>query len=84
MSEMVERVARALFTAEHPFGTWSTGRNQAAWLRRAKMAIAAMREPTPAMTLVGSTTSEAYEDGGVEHDLTVTPIWQSMVDEALR
>ena len=36
------------------------------------------------MTLVGSATSEAYEDGGVEHDLTVTPIWQSMMDEAMR
>ena len=51
MTEMIERVARALFAQEcREFAQWpGTEENQEYWRAAARAAIEAMREPTEAM-----------------------------------
>lgn len=91
MSEMVERVARTLAKIDgfdpdedpnyvdgkiytqvaHPPGTRLWNRYE----RKARAAIAAMREPTKAMHDAGS---HGYNDA------LATVIWQAMIDEALK
>lgn len=77
MSEMVERVARAFYEAQFVNVNrieWETrsrqGRNE--YMRAARAAIAAMRDPTEAMLEAGP--PEPYMDCGV---------WAKMIDAAL-
>ena len=98
-SEMVERVARALFETEwSPPGTekiravWEKEwpRSCEYWLNSARAAIAAMREPTEAMTEAASDAVEKYEDEVRGGDLTPTrhclpeTVWRAMIDEAVK
>lgn len=77
MSEMVERVADALA------GKSRIETTRTYWLTMARAAIAAMREPTEAMSSV-----QYYADFG-EKGLQLSPddqsgIWRAMIDEALK
>lgn len=81
MSEMEERIARAIWDAQYPEGTswgdWAehTRRNPESFDGRdtsrqlARAAIEAMREPTEDMLLAGNVP---------EH------VWHAMIDEALK
>lgn len=81
MSEMIERVARAIAAT---IGDYSEG---AGWLgeitheiglRKAGAAIEAMREPTDAMLFVGSNDEAGFTARNLQES------WQLMVDEALK
>lgn len=76
MTEMVERVARALFLAEHPGSDWSAGRARMKWFALAEAAIEAMREATPSMVYESYRT----EIHGPPSHLKV---WHAMIDAAL-
>ena len=67
MSEMIERVARALYEAD--------GDDTINWPKLARAAIAAMREPTEAMLMESS--CNAVETERLVRD------WQAMIDAAL-
>ena len=71
-SEMVERVARAICTAQ-TFGPHNLSEFYKA---AARAAIAAMREPTDGMYTAG----ERLQPSGV----SATAIYRTMIDEALR
>jgi hypothetical protein len=85
MSEMVERVARAIYKAscdeaydgERYIPAWDrmNASSKEVYLGFARAAIAAMREPTAAMVITGS-------NGNYPDDIAA--IWQDMIDEALR
>ena len=84
--EMVERVARALADEELPqcgganSNAFATGRP--AWTyftRKAKVAIAAMREPTEAMTKGSEWLYPRYDDPHESHE----DVWRAMIDAAL-
>ena len=45
MSEMIERVAKAMFLAAHPKSEWSRGASSAVWWLQAEAAVEAMRLP---------------------------------------
>lgn len=88
MSEMVERVARAMwldqimhdgFPSPHP--TWEEMKegNHIKELVRsnARAAIAAMREPTSEMRLAGDRL------GGFRNDANAAERWRAMIDVAL-
>ena len=82
MSEMVERVARAMakVRADADLGDpWKDLDEEARELRRLEVyaAIAAMRDPTPAMERAG-------EQARDEADPFVDGIWAAMVEGALR
>jgi len=70
MSEMtmVEVVALAISGGDDPANILAIHRE------RARLAIAAMREPTPQMIDAGDDVER----------IAVRPIWQAMIDEALR
>jgi len=76
MSEMVERVARALVVLEprqnDPSPSWILERN----IRLARAAIAAMREPTETMVFSAESSGRTWDD--------VRANWRAMIDEALR
>jgi hypothetical protein len=86
MSEMIERVAKALFEFVEYDGSMGNFNPQYFetipeshrdfWLRKAKIAIWAMREPTEAM--VRSVESHILSACSPE------AIWRAMVDEALK
>ena len=81
MSEMVERVARALYFSYHP-GAPSDIWEEVQPLYRllcidsARASIAAMREPTPEMFIA---TGDALVPSG-----DAAACWKAMIDEALR
>lgn len=77
MSEMIERVARAICAATSP-GEPCENQCQAC-TRDARAAIAAMREPTRAMLRSGFTRRPEFDLG----DDTFKRVWQGMVDGAL-
>lgn len=83
MSEMVERVAKAvgevLYGAADPV---DTPNNWARSMDAARAAITAMREPTEEMRQRGGSTLllHEYEPDGPEGSRDV---WQSMIDAAL-
>lgn len=85
MSEMVERVAKAIAADESR--TWSEmdGVEVAMYFSFARAAIAAMREPTEAM----ANAPDVYRAGAVGGHFDVcTPtdyakIWQAMIDAAI-
>jgi hypothetical protein len=80
MSEMLERVALALLEADIGPGGWpETWVNREIWYRRARAAIAAMREPTLAMLLATEDCPGIGDErGGVRAE------WEAMIDEALK
>ena len=74
-SEMVERVARTLWADADDFDFDTRGPETQKRIRnRARLAIAAMREPTQAMadTVAGLTRAQAIE------------LWRAMIDTALK
>ena len=85
MSEIVERVARALMAADpdpgdHRFVRHDPGPCLQVWQayeKDARLAITAMREPTEAMEGVGSDLDD------VHGHLTARLMWRAMIDEAL-
>jgi hypothetical protein len=92
MSDMVEKVARALWNAESVRATdrprrveWAeeSEKTQENWRHMARAAIEALREPTEEMCNDGwdvgrdMVASYGFAIGGE------TPIWQAMIDTAL-
>lgn len=80
MTEMVERVARALASQRaNPYGDWKP------WVKFARAAIAAMREPTEAMV---NAAYDSFDWGppmvGPRDDAMPKPVWQTMIDEAMK
>jgi hypothetical protein len=79
MSEMVERVALAI--AETVAGPGAQPKGN--WLVAARAAIAAMREPTSRMGIVGQNRVNACTDyDGPDSDAAVRT-WEAMIDAAL-
>lgn len=75
--EMVERVARNLSGTGDPDGHEHYHVNPEYWQKLARAAIATLRDPTTSMIDAGDDAVEAGR-------LAVRPIWQKMIDEALR
>lgn len=80
MSEMIDRVAKAICRAEigsigpYGFDLEETGQQSAAhWRSLARAAIAAMREPTQVML-----------DAGWDSRSVPRYCWENMIDEALK
>lgn len=77
MTEMVERVARAI-AGEDYTGFWGD------WIDEARAAIEAMREPTPAACVAGGSAytvaSGGSPDGGLD---ALVPAYRAMIDAAL-
>ena len=69
MTNMIERVARAIAKSQGSNPRW----NREGWLKDARAAIEAMREPTEEMSHAGWRT-----DSGIS-----TVVWQAMIDAAL-
>lgn len=91
MSEMVERVARALCSEDgrDPEGDdcWNFGRdhsikkkNWEAYVGGARAAILAMREPTDAVLKAGA----AHWDDDWCSETNALNMWNGMIDEALK
>jgi hypothetical protein len=77
MSEMIERVARALWNdmnLDIPWG-FDEERN---YLGHARAAIEAIREPTAAMLFVGANDEAGFTQRNILQS------WQLMIDEALK
>jgi len=77
MSEIVERVAKAIMGAENPDALDQ-------YTEMARAAIEAMREPTQDMRLAG-VAEWCKPDATLEHESTLVfnVIWRAMVDAAL-
>lgn len=75
MSEMVERVARAMYDFAEGAGQWesASASDVAMATDLARAAIAAMREPTKGMYLAGLNSSG-----------TIHAVWEALIDEALK
>lgn len=101
MSEMIERVARAICQSAFDRGVYdrvtcgdALGLSQRQvtvddmWqLHRAeaRAAIEAMREPTDAMCEAGAIYyHDNYQEGRAKEQTTAQPIWEAMVDAALK
>lgn len=99
MSEMIERVARAIIAVNAPqmMKGWSalTDEQRAAeidhgwdlWKDEARAAIRAMREPTGPMAFAAKRMEKRLgEDGPVEVNYVAVAydIWPKMIDEALK
>lgn len=79
MSEMIERVAKAIEEAD------ANGFSKLPYWECAKVAIEAMREPTSEMIKEGE--SEFFEFRPSPQDWTLASTkncWQAMIDEALK
>ncbi len=94
MSEMIERVARAMLAADYPddvggeleYLWWD--RHGETYLRYARAAIEAMREPTEAMTFAGHDpleTSVGLSNGELYFDAEgPAQTFTAMIDAALK
>jgi hypothetical protein len=91
MSEMVERVARACHDARifmtisdtpAPYDETSPN-NRYLYLKLARVAIAALREPTEAMIASIDRAHENALESGV-YTWPVATFWQTMIDAALK
>ncbi len=89
MSEIVERAAKALYTAEvGSEAGWDSerfgGKGRDIFRARARAVIAAIREPTRAMIDEGHRADPLACDVG-EADVVYcyTTMWQAMIDEIL-
>jgi len=87
MTDMIERVARAMFERELDNGPWEqrTETQEAIYMADARAAIKAMREPTQEMRLA-AVAEWCRPDPLPEHGSTLVfnAIWQAMIDEALK
>ena len=84
MSEMVERVAKAVRDAANDASREETEYCSVSMsVAAARTAIAAMREPTNGMEDAGIA---APDDPSCGHEWIINPgrIWQAMIDEALK
>lgn len=83
MNEMVERVARALCeeVSERSFDSHSTG-SKDIWRGQAKVAIAAIREPTKLMCAVGGVVI-GMTPGKLAYD-RAAEVFPKMIDAALK
>jgi hypothetical protein len=83
MSGMVEQAARAMAEAEGEFsnGSFAGEFTRTHWMRRARLAIAAIREPTEAMLAATAVNAQVAND---LPDLAPKLDWQTMIDEALK
>ncbi len=72
MGEMIDRVAKAIYDAMDI----ADGLNMTAAETYASAAIAAMRQPTDAMVNAGRDMYPPDQD--------CIPVWETMIDEALR
>jgi hypothetical protein len=73
VSEMIERVARAIAEQNHGLTTWDE------WIDEARAAIKAMREPTEAMMNGLRITRECDSTAA----LWAPIVWRTMIDAAL-
>lgn len=92
MSEIVERVARALCDED----LWQCGGSDGTRLnpampnwhhyrKQARLTIEAMREPTEAMCEAGATYyHDNYQTGHAKEQTAAPDIWRAMIDEALK
>jgi len=82
MSEMIERVARAIFRADYPEegeGSEIAWEKRAHWYSEAaRAAIEAMREPTEEMSEAGNVPTYQWVDN------TADDVWSRMIDAALK
>ncbi len=84
MREMVERVAKAMAESGRiDDGERASETTDDGWERLARAAIAAMREPTPAMIEAAIKTWDQYAAGHRLLGSDVEDIWQAMIDKAL-
>lgn len=83
MSEMVDKVARALRADEWRADEWdsATAEDQEYWRRGARVAIGAMRTPTDKM-MHAAVMTHVRENGGIEHAPFAS--WQAMIGEAMK
>jgi hypothetical protein len=80
MSEMVERVARAIIAG---FDEITEPEERASVRKLARAAIEAMREPTEGMVnLLLRNMSENEDNPNISYD--AIEVWRAMIDEALR
>jgi hypothetical protein len=82
VSEMVERIARAIFDGQRDTIAWDSLKPefQAEYRDDARAAIAAMREPTFEM----SEAAFRIEAAGHSQRTLIEAAWRAMIDEALR
>lgn len=85
MSDMVERVARAIYAVDGGKG-WHL--HEKFYVAAARTAIEAMREPTEAMCRTGESSKgasspESWVDGSYTPE-NVELIWKDMIDAALK
>jgi hypothetical protein len=93
MSEMVDRVARALFAKEFPnegdpLWTAETGGlgDREYWFGLARAAIEAMREPSEMMASFGGMVcycADCQEAAGTVDSITAAATYRAMIDAAL-
>lgn len=86
MSEIVERVAVAIFKRARDESDWSEisedERHQ--WRADARAAIAAMREPTETMPMAGFHAAfETSDEPVYVGDHEIRKMWRAMIDDAL-
>jgi hypothetical protein len=81
MSEMIERMAKAMCDAHIP-GSWQTAEwpQRHHYIDQARAAIEAIREPTQAMIAAACDDFDKRGRGQQSY----THIWQAMIDEALK
>ncbi|TWT11384.1 hypothetical protein [Reyranella sp. CPCC 100927] len=90
---MIERIARAMYASEHLVNR-ATGQPLAwenlppavrlRWRKRSHAAIAAMREPEPAMIAATSAAVSTDGIGQLPPNATANDVWRAMIDAALR
>ena len=89
MTEMIERVAKALFLKNNPRLSWEKASRESTDHFRsvAKIAIEAMREPTEAMLVSGDEQIIEFLKDHIFALRDSTPAaaaWQLMIDKALK
>ena len=88
MSDMLDRLARALFVAaDDAHNMWPSPAHPEC-MKMARAALVAMREPTAAMVKAGEAVNE-FEYGDSEHgfgggSIDPTNAWYAMIDEVLK
>lgn len=84
MSEIAERVARALYAENNPYGKHPTAWQS--YMGDARAAIAAMSEPTDAMlaAYIGALESSDVGNKGLWHRHKGRKRWMAMIEEALK
>lgn len=89
VSEMIERVAKAMYALEWEKAPgikpdFMSGDHRQYWLKSARTAIEAMREPTFAMEQTGGRSKWLITGPALPGAMKATEIYQAMIDEALK